>query len=914
MIRHLSLLFTLATSALALDKSNIVTADSPSDVTVVDLRCEGLVDPIGIDVAKPQLSWQMRSVRNGAAQSAYQLRCSTSPALLAGDGADFWDSGKVDGNRSQGIVYGGQLLPRGNPIHWQVRIWDDMGKVSAWSTPAVWTHFDMFKDEDWQAKWITTDASSPWFRGIMNLDDVPKRAFVYINALGYFHLYINGERVGEDEFTPHVAQYDKRTFCITYDVTKHLRKGRNVVAIWMGSGWNQRGAGIGNKKDFDPEITPTVRAQLEVVDIRGKASTLFTDETWRAKASSHAYTGKWEWGAYGGEIHDGAKDLPNWACVEFDDSDWPRARLAHSNEKLAASLIPGRPVSAEMLQRNRIIETLTPVKVTQLEPSTWLVDMGKAMTGTFEITFPQGEAGRKILMEFGDNFLENENTVKSFGQASEYIYRGSGVEQFKNRFNYASCQYILIKNVPEGEITPEDAKGHLITTDLPSSATFECSNETLNAIFRMMMNTLRCLMLGGYQTDCHSRERFGYGGDGHSSLDTTLSLLRSDAFYRKSTRDWVDQQQPDGVLTHTTPASHHGGGPFWPGFLTAATLKHYQHYNDLSVVRHNYPAIKKWFELAQSKIVDGIQQKFTGQKSYLGDWASPEGIHNHANAELFIQAYMAYELENAAQLAEILANREDALAFRQWAAARKEATHKAFYDREGTKYGSGDQVTYVLPLIAGLVPKDQTEKVFAAFENTLATKDKGHLSTGLSGTYMMIQYLQSIGRHDLIYLFASKTTFPSWGHMIENGATATWEHWSGKASRIHNCYNSIGAWFIQGLAGIRPNPKQPGFQNAIIEPAFIKELNFVKGSHDSLYGTIESHWVRNGDVIDLSVRIPANSTASVYLPVRALGDITVNGKPVGAADHVSSASIADGKAFFQLASGSYKLTIRPCSN
>ena len=123
----------------------------------------------------------------------------------------------------------------------------------------------------------------------------------------------------------------------------------------------------------------------------------------------------------------------------------------------------------------------------------------------------------------------------------------------------------------------------------------------------MMEHTLRCLMLGGYQVDCHSRERYGYGGDGHSSLDTTLCLLRSDAFYRKWTRDWLDGQKGDGGLTYTSPASGHGGGPFWCGFLTAATLKHYHHYGDLSLVQRNYPAIKKWFELAQT-IIESVEK------------------------------------------------------------------------------------------------------------------------------------------------------------------------------------------------------------------------------------------------------------------------------------------------------------------
>ena len=963
----------------------------------MDLRCEDLVDPIGIDIAKPRLSWRMRADTNGAAQTAYQILCATAPERLKEGKADLWDSGKVSAAQSQHILYSGKVLSRNFPCYWAVRVWNEAGDASAWSKPGLWTFTDLSSNKDWSAQWITDNTSSPWLRKSMTLKAVPARATIHVNALGYFQLFINGQRVGADEFAPHVGQYNKRTLSITYDVTDHLQVGKNTIGFWMGTGWNHAGAGV--------KLSPSVRAQLEMLDAKGRLATLITDESWRAKASSMAYRGKWSWNNYGGEVHTGSEDLPDWANADFDDSAWPLAKLAD---------VADTPVSSEMLQRNRVIETITPVQVTRLSQnahpsndvvvshgpikiqikkalygvagnpqqqmdvretlqkmadrntyrfkvnnklagkdpalntekvlvleydlngktisktihenkdyafanvgasaaapapgSAWLVDMGKAMTGTFEITFPTAEKGRKVTMEFGDSYSPAKKgrlpKLNSFKQSSEYICRGSGVERFKHRFNYASCRYILIRNAPAGEMTPEDIKGHFITTDLPKASSFSCSDETLNGIYTMMDHTLRCLMLGGYQVDCHSRERFGYGGDGQSSLDTTLSFLRSDAFYRKWTRDWLDGQKDDGGFTYTTPSSGHGGGPFWCGFVTAATLKHYHHYGDLSVVQRNYPAIKKWFELAQSKTVNDLQNKFCG-RWYLGDWASPKGIKDKVNAEVFIHAYMAYALEQVAQLADALGKRDDAGTFRTWAAARNVATHQKFYDPQANKYGSGDQVTYVVPLMAGVVPDALQDEVFAGFEDALLVKNKGHISTGLSGTYLMIQYLQSIGRDDLIYSFASKKTYPSWGYMIEQGATATWEHWDGKASRIHNCYNNIGSWFIQGLAGIRPDPENPGFQNALIKPAFLKELEFVNGSHDSLYGRIESNWKREGDAIIMTLKIPANSTATVYVPAKAASDVTVNGAAVTQADHVTFLRMENNRAVVNLGSGNY---------
>jgi len=871
-------------------------ATGPDVLAATGLRCEDLLAPIGIDIVRPRLSWKMRSDNRGAAQTAFRILCTSAPDLLKEGAANLWDSGRVDTNQSRHIVYAGKELSRGLPCYWTVRIWNEKDEASAWSEPSVWTYAGMASNRDWKAKWITDNTSSPWLRQSVEIKATPARAYIYVNALGYFQLFINGTRVGIDEFAPHVGQYNKRTFCITYDVTKYLKRGKNAIGFWMGSGWSRTGAGV--------SIAPSVRAQLEMADAKGKMTTLITDGTWRAKPSSMAYRGGWSWNNFGGEVHTGAQDQPDWADHDFDDSPWPRAKLAK---------VADTAVSSEMLQRSRIIEVLRPVSVGTLASGNWLVDMGKAMTGTFEITFPKAEKGHKVLMQFGDAYTPDKSggagKLNSFNQSSEYICRGSGTETFKNRFNYASCRYILISNAPGGELTPKNIKGFLITTDLPKASTFSCSNETLNGIYKMMDHTLRCLMLGGYQVDCHSRERYGYGGDGQSSLDTTLCFLRSDAFYRKWTRDWLDGQKSDGGLIYTSPASGHGGGPFWCGFLTAATLKHYHHYADISLVRRNYPAIKKWFELAQSKTVNDLQQKFCGGW-YLGDWASPEGVNDKGNAEIFIQPYMSYALKQAAELADILGEAADAKTFRQWANDRNVATHKKFYDPKGQNYGTGDQVTYVLPLIAEVVPSDLHDDVFGGFEQTLMKKDKGHLSTGLAGTYMMIQYLQSINRDDLIYSFASKTTYPSWGYMIENGATATWEHWNGKASRIHNCYNNIGSWFIQGLAGIRPDPNNPGFKNAIIKPSFLKELSYVNGSYDSVYGTIQSNWKREGDVITMNIKVPPNSTATVYVPAKTAADVTVNGLSIKKAEHVIFLNIERNRAIINIGAGSYEVLSR----
>jgi len=300
--------------------------------SVTDLRCEDLVDPLGIETATPRFSWRMASSARGAAQGAYQVVCATRPGLLDSGKADLWDTGKLVSDASRFITYGGKEIKRGMPCYWAVRIWparhspgdggDENDKASAWSKPAVWTYAGLASDSDWQARWITDNTSSPWLRQTVTLETVPNRATIYVNALGYFQLFINSRRVGDDEFAPHVGQFNKRTFCITYDVTKHLKRGKNAIGFWLGSGWSRGGAGV--------KVEPAVRAQLEMLDAGGKTTTLITDETWRAKASSLTYRGSWRWGNFGGEVHTGSEDRPDWANADFDDSGWRGATTPRS--------------------------------------------------------------------------------------------------------------------------------------------------------------------------------------------------------------------------------------------------------------------------------------------------------------------------------------------------------------------------------------------------------------------------------------------------------------------------------------------------------------------------------------------------------------------------------------------------------
>jgi alpha-L-rhamnosidase len=206
----------------------------------------------------------------------------------------------------------------------------------------------------------------------------------------------------------------------------------------------------------------------------------------------------------------------------------------------------------------------------------------------------------------------------------------------------------------------------------------------------------------------------------------------------------------------------------------------------------------------------------------------------------------------------------------------------------------------------GVVPDALREPVLKQLEEIVMVKNKGHLDTGMLGTYFLIQSLQEAGRSDLLYTIFNQQTYPGWGYMLSQGATTFWEQWNGSWSQIHSCYVSPGSWFYQGLAGIRPDETGPAFKKIIIKPAVVGDLTWVKCSYDSIHGKIVSHWKRDGDKLAMIVTIPANTTATVYVPAKDKAGVTESNKPAAKAAGVKFLRMENGAAVYAVGSGAYQ--------
>ncbi len=876
-----------------------------SAAPVAGLRCEYLVTPLGIDVARPRLTWTLAPGPNGRAQSAYHiLAASTSANLRAGRG-DIWDSGKVASAQSAWVEYGGRPLAAGERVHWKVRVWDEAGRPSSWSSPSYWS-MGVLEGSGWSAKVIGmarpaetkegTPQPFPWLRKTIELKQRPSRATAYVNPFGYYELYINGTKIDNHVLAPAVSDYSKRTYYVTHDITRYLVPGKNCLALWLGRGWYVRG---------HPGVIhdgPLARAQFDLAMAGGNVIKVATDATWKVKASPITPLGRGTaFGDYGGERYDARLELDGWNSPALDDSAWAQAAVFEP---------PKTTVSAQMVEPNRIIESLAAVKIEENPAGEWLIDFGKNFVGWLELKLPAAtEAGANLRIDYAD-WTPVPGRWGTYNQRDEYVTK-AGAQTIRSRFNYHGFRYAHITGLKRRPALA-DATGHLIRTGYARASEFESSNDLLNRIYRTVNWTYENLSLGGYVVDCPTRERLGYGGDAGTSLETGLLNFDTGGLYSRWADNWRDAQAPDGDLPYTAPnyQDQGGGGPMWCGFVVTMPWQVYLTYGDKRVLERNYPMVRKWLDFAESKTVDHILEPYLSygmkmaQWNYLGDWVTPErrgGIdpaRHPVSAKFINNLHYLYTLQLAARMAGVLGKAEDASLYERRAAALSRTLHEKFWNPSTGLYATGEQPYLAIPLLLGVTPAELRPRVSETLEETILVKNKGHIDAGMHGTYFLLKYLMEQDRNDLIFTMANQTTFPSWGDMLRQGATTIWESWSG-GSHIHDCLISIGSWFIQGVGGIRIDEASPGFRHFVIQPGVVGDLTFARANYRSIHGEIASHWRIEKGTLKLDVTVPPGTTATVLLP----GDGQARAIP--ASPHVKPAGRRGGRAAFEVASGHY---------
>ena len=894
--------FTLVILLVAISCNNV------SEIEILDLKSEYRSNPLGIDNTSPRLSWKLvdENKTKGQKQTAYQVLVASSLANLDDDNGDLWDSGKKSTNTSVNVLYAGKPLTSNQKCYWKVRVWDVNGNVSNYSKPALFS-IGLLKASDWKGDWIQkknqekTDQN--WYRKTFELSETPTSGMVHLASYGYHELYVNGEKITDNVMNPVLSYMKTRIPYLTYDIKDKLKKGKNVIAVWHAGGWT-RWRRI--REYRNPPFTFKAQAAIKAGE---NTIAIVSDPSWKCKNSLSKYIGGWDIQDFGGELIDARKADPNWNTADYDDSSWEQAIVWKGKT--------AKYLSAQRVEPQVRYQTLKPVEISGNGP--YVIDMGRNYSGQFEIDLRNGKEGDTITIEISD--IKGVTCNKS--QRSKYVFDKTGKGKFANRFNYAGGRWYTISGLnykPE----LEDIKGYVLTNDRKRISTFECSNELLNQIYEININTLLANTLDGIMMDCPHRERRGWG-------EVTVAAMYGDAFPNFESGAYMDQymqymldaQFPDG---RTRAIVNEEDRPFlmWQANNPLTIWETYRTFGDIKILADNYESMEKWmdwllknsnFETGGSLIAgEEGKREFPG----LGDWATPHGNDftscNAPDAVHFNNCLYAYMLDIAKNIASELGKKQDATKYDARLKVQREATHDNSYNDSTGNYGTGRQVDQAFALFSGVTPASEKEKVYNNLVDRMLYSFP-YYDVGSSGQALYTRYfIESGERMDLIYEVLTDKSHPSYGYFIAQGETTWPELWSSTGpSRIHTCYTGIGGYFIKGFGGIRVDPENYGFQKFIIKPALVGDLTFANTSLESLYGNIVSNWTKSENSATFHFEIPENTSAKVYIPATNVDQVLENGQPISTTSHIKYIGTEKSDAvgqyiIFEVASGVYDFT------
>jgi len=879
-MKALKISLLLMILSVALNAQNLI---------VKDLTCEFKINPVGIDVLQPRLSWKINGTGNNILQTAYSIRVAADPKFSSSK--IVWESGKVASDESHLQVYKGADLKSGQRYYWQVRIWDNKGRSTRWSETAYW-EMGLLSPSDWKARWIELEddtnrySPSPHFRKEFTITKPVRKATVYVTAHGLYDLNLNGKRVGDQVMMPGWTTYGKRLQYQVYDVTPQVVRGENAIGAFLGDGWYRGTLAWGNNWAIYGKRLGLLM-QLKIVHTDGTETLITTDESWKG----HNDPAIRMTDIYNGYTYDATKRLTGWSNPGYDDSKWKKVRIGSYKDNLVAS--EGAPIKK--------IEEINPVKVFRSPKGSLLVDMGQNMVGWIRLKAngPRGTVitvrHAEVLDKYGEFYTENLRAAKV---QLTLTLAGTGEDEiFEPRFTFMGFRYLEISGFP-GTLTTDNITGVVVHSEMEKSGTYESSNPLLNQLQHNIVWGQKGNFLD-VPTDCPQRdERLGWTGDAQAFCRTAAFNFNVAPFFTKWLKDVaLDQKQggevPDVVPDVLNPQNAVSAQPSagWGDVAVIAPWTMYTVYGDRRLLETQYPSMKKWVEYIRKKAGDTYQWK--GGSKY-GDWLfyhPPVNSHTAADGytepDFIATAYFAYSASLLAQAAKELGKTDDEKIYNELFNNIKKVFIRE-YDTPAGRVGTCSQTSYIFALKFNLLPDDLRDKAARFLVEDIKGR-RNHLSTGFLGTIYICHELTNAGFTDVAYDLLLQESYPSWLYPVKMGATTIWERWDGQKpdstfqdagmnSFNHYAYGAIGDWMYRVSAGIET--KIPGYRHLMLQPHPTKRLEFAKATYETPYGTVASGWERKDGKIIVKVQIPVNADATVFLPVDDPSKITQNGLPL----------------------------------
>jgi alpha-L-rhamnosidase len=878
-------------------------------LTPADLRCEYAVNPLGVDVPAPRLFWVDESGERGQRQTAYQILVASSSAKLAKDRGDLWDSGKVASHETIQIPYAGRPLKSSQPVFWKVRAWGVDGKVSAWSKPAKWT-MGLLNANYWQAKWIAapTNCETLLLRRDFVVKPRLRRALVNVCGLGQYEMSLDGRRVGDDFLSPGWTDYRKTCLYDTRDITPLLRKGKNAIGLFLGNGMYNVERVTNRFTKFKGSFGPLKAiAQIRLEYADGTVETIGTDDQWHVAPGPITFCS-----IYGGEDFDARLAQRGWSEPDFDDSKWEAASVVDG----PGGELKGLSCAAPPL---REFEIHHPVVTLALTNGDVVYDLGQNAAHVLRISV-SGPAGSRLQLLPA----ELTNADGSVNQGSmgaghrgavwcEYTKGTNGKETWATRFFYVGCRYVQAHFIPatDGDKLPilKSLEGVVVHSASEPAGQFECSNELFNRVHTLVrwaqQNNMVSLM-----TDCPHRERLGWLEEDHLNGPALRYDFDLAQLFTKTLNDIADSQLPDGLIPTTAPEYTVFQGGFrdsleWGAAGIIVPWQQYEFDGDLNLLRKHYDVMKKYVAYlgttASNNIVD----------HGLGDWydlgPKAPGVAQLTPVALAATAFYFYDTCVLSQIAGLLDETNDAARFESQAEQIHAAFNREFFDPTNCSYATGSQCANAIPLVMGLVDANNRAGVLEAIVRDVRAHTNA-LTAGDVGYRYLLRALAEGGRSDVIFDMNDQSDKPGYGYQLKMGATSLTEAWNARrgSSQDHFMLGQIQEWFYHDLAGISCDLAGPGFKKIIIHPQPVGDLTWVRASYKSIRGEIVSDWKRSVDKFALSVTIPPNTTATVFVPAASADAVTESGRPAMHSYGVSFLRTENGCAVFAVESGSYE--------
>lgn len=783
-----------------------------------------------------------------------------------------------------------------------------------------------------------SDVNAPIMRKNVNVGKEVKRARLYATARGAYWFYINGQRVGDGYLNPGWTDFRHRIMYNTYDVTQMLCQGNNALGIELGHGWfcddfGWAGAMWGDQYGYKPSALAMIK--VEYTD--GTNETFVTDNTWKVYNGGPLYVNN----LYHGVIYDAQREVDGWKEPGFNDAAW---------EKVA--ILPPPPASTEIQGyvgleiKNNI--TLTAKKMTRIG-NRFIYDMGQNFAGVPRLKNMKGRKGQTITIHFAEMLYPE--TVPENPRAPltrEHYERNKGQMYMDNYRSAISTDYYTFRGAPEGEtfeppftqhgyryvsidgldepLPLEDVEGIVLESVGEQISRYETSNADINQLFNNIVWGQRGNFLA-VPTDCPQRdERLGWTGDANVFCRTSTYNMMTGPFFNRWFYTLRDQKSDNGDVggyypslggtKEGAPRSGFERGCGWSDVTITVPWEMYQQYGDLGFVERHYGAMKDYMKFLESQAKDYIYP----DAFYWGDWLAPMPT----NISMLSTAYFGYDARLMREMAKALGKTDDAVYYDKLYRNISRAFCNYFFDSEGyTIEGNHEgtprmdtQTSYLLPLAFLELPEDLQQKAVKHLLEAIK-RSNYHLQTGFLGTPLLCNVLSNFGHNDIAYRLYTQTEYPSWLFPVKQGATTMWERWNsytikegfGEVSMNsfnHYAYGAIEEWIMSHNLGIQRDENRPGYKHILMQPKIDDTFSFVKGGFRSVYGDIASAWEIKPSGTEIEFTIPANTTATFTLPVSSMDNLKLKKGKKG----VSSKSFDDGKAVYELKSGTYKFILK----